>query len=90
MSIEQFSVNSLSNSADREKLMNMIKECSNSLVRIQGERDYIKEAVTEMSKQFDIPKRLLNKLIRVYYKQNFDEEVAVSEQFQELYESVIQ
>lgn len=90
MSIEQFSVNSLSNSADREKLMDMIKECSNSLVRIQGERDYIKEAVTEMSKQFDIPKRLLNKLIRVYYKQNFDEEVAVSEQFQELYESVIQ
>ncbi len=89
MAVEQFSINAISNPADREKLMKVISECSNSLVKIQGERDYMKEAVTELSKQFDIPKRLLNKLIRVYYKQNFDEEVAVSEQFQELYESVV-
>lgn len=89
MSVEQFSVNSISNPADREKLMKVISECSNALVRIQGERDYIKEAVTEISKKFQIPKRLLNRLIRTYYKQNFDEEVAVSEQFQELYEQVI-
>jgi hypothetical protein len=28
-------------------------------------------------------------LVRVYHKQNFDEEVAVHEQFENLYESVV-
>jgi hypothetical protein len=36
-----------------------------------------------------LPKKLVAKLVRVYHKQNFDEEVAVNEQFENLYESVV-
>jgi len=32
---------------------------------------------------------LVAKVVKVYHKQNFDEEVAVHEQFETLYESVI-
>jgi len=89
MAIQQFSINTISNPVDREKLLGVIRECSNSLVKIQGEREYIREATAEISTDLNIPKRLVSKMIRVYWKQNFDEEVAVSEQFQELYESVV-
>jgi len=88
--IQQFSINTISNPADRTKLLNVIRECSsNALTKIEMERSYIKDAIGVICKELQLPKRLVNKLVRVYYKQNFDEEVAVSDQFQQLYESVI-
>jgi hypothetical protein len=89
MTIQQFSINTISNPADRTKLLNVIRECSNALTKIEMERSYIKDAIGVICKELQLPKRLVNKLVRVYYKQNFDEEVAVSDQFQQLYESVI-
>jgi hypothetical protein len=39
MAVQQLSVNVLSNPADREKLLVVLKECSNSLTRMEGEKD---------------------------------------------------
>lgn len=89
MAVQQFSVNQISNPADRKKLLDCLKECSNSLTRIEGERDYIKEAVTDIAKQLQLPKRIMNKMVKVYHKQNYDEEVATQEQFEQLYETVV-
>jgi len=89
MAVQQLSVNILSNPTDRDKLFKVIKECSGSLARMEGERSYIKEAMGDISKELDIPKRLANKMLKSYHKQNFEEEVSVHEQFQQLYESVI-
>jgi hypothetical protein len=89
MSIQQLSVNQLSNPADREKLLKIIRECSDAMIRAQAEKDYVKEAVTDISKQLQLPKKLVSRLVKVYHKQNFDEEVAVHEQFETLYETVI-
>ena len=52
-------------------------------------RSYIREAVTDISKQLQLPKKLVSKMVKVYYKQNYDEEVAVHEQFEQLYETVV-
>ena len=89
MSVEQLEVNILSNPKDREKLLDVIKECSDSMTRIQGEKDFMKEQVSEISEQLNIPKKLVNKMIKVYYKRNYDEEVATQEQFETLYQTVI-
>lgn len=89
MAVQQFSVNQISNPADRKKLLDCLKECSNSLTRIEGERDYIKEVVTDIAKQLQLPKRIMNKMVKVYHKQNYDEEVATQEQFEQLYETVV-
>ena len=89
MSIQQLAVNQLSNPDDRDKLLNVLRECSASLTRVEGERDYIKEAVTNICKELDIPKRLVNRMVKVYHKQNYDEEVAVHEQFETLYETIV-
>jgi aspartokinase len=89
MAIQQFSINQLSSEEDRKKLLGVIRECSDALTRVSAERDFIREEVKEISKQLDIPKRLVNKMIKVYHKQNFDEEVAVQDQFETLYETVV-
>ena len=89
MSVQQLAVNQLSNPADREKLLSVLRECSASMTRIEGEKDYIKESVSDICKNLQLPKRLVNRMVKVYYKQNFDEEVAVHEQFETLYESIV-
>lgn len=89
MAIQQMAVNILSNEADRDKLFKVVKECSDSMTRIEGENDLIKESISDISKQLQLPKKLVSRLVKVYHKQNFDEEVAVHEQFETLYETVV-
>ena len=89
MAVQQMSTIQLSNPADREKLLKVIRECSDALIRAQAEKDYIKESVAEISKQLELPKKLVSKMVKVYYKQNYDEEVATQDQFETLYETVV-
>lgn len=89
MTVQQLSVNQLSNEEDRKKLLNVLKECSNSLTRIAGERDLIKESVSDVSETLQLPKKLVNKMVKIYHKQNYDEEVATNEQFELLYETIV-
>lgn len=89
MSVSEPSFMSLSNPEDQKKLFNVVRECSNSLTRIQGEREYIKEAIGSICKELNLSKLLVNKIVRTYFKQNYDEEIATSEEFQQLYETVV-
>ena len=88
MAVQQLTINQLSQ-PDREKLFKIVRDCSDSMARIEGENDFIRESIAETSKNMQLPKKLVAKLVRVYHKQNFDEEVAVNEQFENLYESVV-
>jgi hypothetical protein len=88
MAVKQLTINQL-NDSDREKLFKVIKECSGSLTRIDGEQDYIREAIADTAKKMQLPKRLVSRLVKVYHKQNYDEEIAIHEQFETLYETVV-
>jgi aspartokinase len=81
---------SVSSPVDRDKIKKMLAEISGSMTRIEAERDYIKESVKEMSAEFQLSKKTLNKMARVYHKQNFSEEVASHEEFEDLYETIVQ
>lgn len=89
MTIQQISVNMISNPKDREDLLKVLKECSDSMTRIKSEKDFMKEAIKEVCEKLDVPKRLVNRMVKVYHKQNYDEEVAVQDQFETLYETVV-
>ena len=89
MSVKQMSINQISSESDRKKLFDAIKECSDSMTRIEGEKDFIKEATKKVCEDLKLPKRLVNRLVKVYHKQNYDEEVATHEQFETLYETVV-
>jgi len=89
MSVTQMDVIQLSNPADREKLSKVIRSCSDSLTRAKAEKDYVNEAVKDISKELNLPKKIVAKMVKVYFKQNFDEEVVTNEQFEALYQTVV-
>jgi len=88
MAVKQLTINQLSE-PDRDKLFKIIRECSDSMTRMDAEKDYVREAIADTSKAMQLPKKLVAKLVKVYHKQNFDEEVAVQEQFETLYETIV-
>jgi len=73
---------------DKAKVLGCLQEISNSLTRIEAERDLIKEILQKMQDECEIPKKLARKLARVYHKRNYEEEVAEQNDFVEVYESV--
>lgn len=89
MAIQQMTINQITNPADKQKLLAVLKECSASKTRVESERDLIKEAVGNISKELNLPKKIINRMVKVYHKQNFDEEVAVQDQFETLYQNIV-
>jgi hypothetical protein len=71
---------------DRKKFMGAIQEMSNSLLRIEAERDLIREIVKEKSDEFKISKKIINKIAKTYHKQNRTQVEAEHEEFLELYD----
>jgi hypothetical protein len=73
---------------DKAKVLGCLQEISNSLTRIEAERDLIKEVLQKMQEEHEIPKKLSRKLAKVYHRRNFEEEVAEQNDFVEIYENV--
>jgi hypothetical protein len=71
---------------DRKKFMGAIQEMSNSLLRIEAERDLIREIVKEKSDEFKISKKVINKIAKTYHKQNRTQVEAEHEEFLEIYD----
>lgn len=71
---------------DRKKFMGAVKEISNSMIRIEAERDLIKEIVKEKSDEFQIPRKIINKIAKTYHKQNLTQVETEHEEFVEIYE----
>lgn len=78
----------ISSPEDKKKLKDAIQEISNSMTRMEAERDLIKEIIKDQSDQFQIPKKILAKIAKTYHKQNLTQEVEDHEDFVELYEEV--
>lgn len=75
--------------SDNKKILGVLKELSNSKTRQESERDFQREAIKAASDEFQIDKKQLRRLAKVYHKQNFTEEVQESEEFQQLYETIV-
>tara|TARA_B100000780_G_scaffold132195_1_gene92713 strand:+ start:5716 stop:5985 length:270 start_codon:yes stop_codon:yes gene_type:complete len=74
--------------ADRQAIRSAMKEISNSMVRTEGERDYIKETIDDLSEKFDLPKKYLKKVASAYHKQNIAETTEAAEEVETLYEAL--
>ena len=84
------SMSQISNQVDRDKIKKLLAEISGSMTRMEAERDLIRETIKDMSKQFNLPVKTLNRMAKVYHKQNYNQEVAEHEEFEELYETIVQ
>jgi replication initiation and membrane attachment protein DnaB len=82
-------MNQISNPEDRKKIKNALQEISGSMTRIEAERDLIKEIVNDVVDNFKLPKKYVNKMARIWHKQNFQTEKQESEEFENLYITVV-
>jgi hypothetical protein len=74
---------------DKKKIKDAMLEISNSMTRIDAEKDFIKEAVAELSDKVQIPKKYLNKMARIFHKQNLSEVKTEMDDIETLYESTM-
>ena len=79
----------ISNPTDQIKIKKMLSEISDSFTRIEAERDLIKETIEALSDDFDIDKKILRKMARIFHKQNYSTVEAEQEELALLYESVV-
>ena len=73
---------------DRKKILAALNEGSDSLTRIAGERELLKEIIDNVSEEFDLPKKYVRKMINVHYKSSIISVNAENEQLVELYSTV--
>jgi predicted site-specific integrase-resolvase len=74
---------------DKKALKGVLDELSNSMLRVKSEKEFQKEAIADASEKFNMNKRILRKMAKVYHNNSFTEEVMEMEEFQTLYESVV-
>ena len=73
---------------DRKKIMSAIQEISNSLTRMEAERDLIKDILQDVEDKFEMPKKYTRKVAKIYHKQNFTEVQQEQEELESIYETV--
>lgn len=75
---------------DKKVLRKAIMELNDSLTRVGAERDLQKEIINDTFDKIGVDKKMIRKMAKVYFKANFNDEVASANEFEEFYEEVIQ
>lgn len=74
---------------EKLKLEGALKDISVSMARVDAERDLQKNIKNDICEELGLNKKVFAKLASTYHKQNFSEEVATHEEFETLYELVV-
>lgn len=78
-----------SDSESRNKIKNSISEISVSLSRIESERIHINEILKDIEEEFELPKKEMRKVAKIYHKQNLNEVVDEAETIEETYKQIM-
>lgn len=70
-----------------KKFKAALDELSNSMTRVEAERDFIKETKKILRKELNLPVKLLNRIAKTYHKKTYDEDVMTDKEFAELYDT---
>ena len=79
----------ISNPEDRKKIKNALQEISDSMTRMEAERDLIKDIIQDVSDNHKLPKKYISKMARIYHKQNFQITQQETEELESLYITVV-
>jgi hypothetical protein len=76
-------------SADsQDRLKKAINEISDSMTRSAAERDLVKEIVNKVAEETQIDKKLIKRMAKTFFLNNFDEDVAHQRDFENIFEIV--
>ncbi|MDE3023113.1 MAG: hypothetical protein KGI54_14905 [Pseudomonadota bacterium] len=74
---------------DLKVIQDAIIEASNSMVRSDAEKDLRKDIAGELKEKLEVPPAFFNKLVKVYHKATYDQEVSDADAFQHAYEAIL-
>jgi len=75
---------------DKKKLEKAIQEMSNSMTRIDAEKDLIKDIIQETHDSLGVEKKYIRKLATIWHKQNVNEVKTETDEIMELYEELFE
>lgn len=76
-----------SSPADRQKLKNAMNELDNAMTRVAAERDFIKDTISTLSEDLEIPKTVIRKAATAYHKRDMTNLEVEFEDIKTLYET---
>lgn len=76
--------------SERQKFKSMLAEITYCYQRMDGEKEQIKEIVTDASKKYGIKKGIITKMARVMYAHNYADVQAENRHFENLYETLVE
>lgn len=71
--------------SEKEIIQKAITDMVDSMTRVSAERDLQKETVRQIKETTTVTPKVFRKMARTAFNANFSEEVAVHEEFEELY-----
>lgn len=74
---------------DRAAIKQILNHVSDSFTKIEMEREAIKDFVSEISETFDLPKKQVNQLAKVFHKLNMNQVRQDANDLEELYDAII-
>jgi len=77
-----------SNPKDIETLKNGIREMTDSMTRIDSERDFQKDVIDRLHDETGIDKKYIRRMAKDHHKDNFDEKADELSDYNDLYETV--
>lgn len=73
---------------DKKKVADAIREMSDSMLRIDAEKELMKDIVDITNEKYEIDKKHFRKLAVIYHKQNMEEQRSESGEVFDLYEEL--
>jgi len=75
---------------NRKQIQGALQEMSNSMLRVEAEKDHMKAIAEKILEDCLVPKKDFNKLARIYHASNLAQEAAKSEEFMQFAEAVME
>lgn len=78
-----------SDPAAQKKIRDFLIEVNDAMVRKSAEQKFISESIKIISDDFQIPKKIIQKMAKIYFNQNFDQVTAEDEAVATAYETIM-
>jgi len=86
---DQIEINIPSSEEQRKEIFVAIEQMSNSLTRMKGESDYIKETKKFIKDSYDIDPKWISKTLKDFHEDKFDKTVKEFEEYEAFYETIV-
>lgn len=77
------------NPADIKSIKDAMREISDCYLRMDAEKDQVKEIISMIEEKYELPKKFVTKMAKMYHKSTFDKEVADHDDLTALYETIM-